>query len=252
MAVNQFSGMVALVTGAGSGIGEACARAFSERGARVVLADFNMPAAEGVAKSIAASGGTASTVKVDVGDPASVEAMVQFAVKTYGGLDVAVNNAGIGGEANPVGAYSLESWHKVIQVNLNGVFYCMRQEIPAMITRGGGAIVNMASVLGSVGFAGSSAYVAAKHGVVGLTKSAALEYATQGVRVNSVGPGFISTPLIASNMDAAAQTGIANLHATKRLGTAAEVAALVCFLASKDASFITGSYHLVDGGYTAQ
>jgi NAD(P)-dependent dehydrogenase (short-subunit alcohol dehydrogenase family) len=140
----------------------------------------------------------------------------------------------------------------VISVNLNGVFYCMRYEIPAMVARGGGAIVNMASVLGSVGFANSAAYVAAKHGVVGLTKAAALEYGTQGVRVTAVGPGFIITPLLSANLDEAAQRAIGDLHAMKRMGTAEEVAALVVFLASDAASFITGSYHVVDGGYTAQ
>ena len=178
--------------------------------------------------------------------------MVRFALETYGRLDVAVNNAGIGGEAKLTGEYSIESWNRVIDVNLNGVFYGMRYQIPAMLQSGGGAIVNMASILGSVGFATSSAYVAAKHGVLGLTKSAAIEYATQGIRVTCVGPGFISTPLIASNMDDAAQKAISDLHAMKRLGKPEEVAALVCFLASDAASFITGSYHVVDGGYTAQ
>src|SRR5690606_13767760 len=129
--------------------------------------------------------------------------MVRFTMDTYGRLDVAVNNAGIGGDASPAGEYSIESWNRVIDVNLNGVFYGMRYEIPAMLQGGGGAIINMASILGSVGFATSSAYVAAKHGVVGLTKSAAIEYGTQGIRVTSVGPGFISTPLIDANLDEA-------------------------------------------------
>jgi NAD(P)-dependent dehydrogenase (short-subunit alcohol dehydrogenase family) len=247
----DFDGKVAIVTGGGSGIGEACVREFLARGARVVVADFNLPAAERIAAE-AGSNDKAAAVKVDVADPPSVEAMVRFAVDTFGRLDVAVNNAGIGGEAHPTGEYSIESWNRVIDVNLNGVFYGMRYQIPAMLQSGGGAIVNMASILGSVGFATSSAYVAAKHGVVGLTKSAAIEYGTQGIRVTSVGPGFIATPLIASNMDDAAQKAIGDLHAMKRLGQAEEVAALVCFLASDAASFITGSYHVVDGGYTAQ
>jgi NAD(P)-dependent dehydrogenase (short-subunit alcohol dehydrogenase family) len=248
----DFSGKVSLVTGAGSGIGEACARELAARRSQVVVADLNLSAAEDVAEEICGSGGDAAAVQADVADPASVDSMVQFTVERYGRLNVAINNAGIGGESNPTGEYSLESWNRVIAINLNGVFYCMRYEIPTMLQTGGGAIVNMASILGSVGFAQSSAYVAAKHGVVGLTKSAAIEYATQGIRVTSVGPGFITTPLIAGNLDVAAQQAISGLHAMKRMGKAEEVATLVCFLASDAASFITGSYHVVDGGYTAQ
>ena len=248
----DFSGKIALVTGAASGIGEACAQEFAARGAQVVIADLKADAARRACDAIEQAGGQAAAVEVNVADPGSVEQMVRFAVDTYGGLDIAVNNAGIGGEANPTGAYSIEGWRKVIDINLNGVFYGMRYEIPAMLLRGGGAIVNMASILGMVGFASSAAYVAAKHGVVGLTKSAAIEYATQGIRVTAVGPGFITTPLISSNLDEQTQQGIAQLHAMKRMGTPEEVAALVCFLASDAASFITGSYHVVDGGYTAQ
>jgi NAD(P)-dependent dehydrogenase (short-subunit alcohol dehydrogenase family) len=244
----DFSGKVALVTGGASGIGEACVQAFANRGARVVVADLNQSSAQRVAEAI---GSNAAACEVDVADPASVEAMVGFAVERFGQLDVAVNNAGIGGEQNPTGSYSIEGWRKVIDVNLLGVFYCMRYEIPAMTERGG-AIVNMASILGSVGFANSGAYVAAKHGVLGLTKSAAIEYATQGIRVNSIGPGFISTPLLDNNLDEATQRAIAGMHPVKRMGKSEEVASLVCFLASDAASFITGSYHLVDGGYTAQ
>jgi NAD(P)-dependent dehydrogenase (short-subunit alcohol dehydrogenase family) len=252
VANNGFEGKVAIVTGGGSGIGEACVMELASRGASVVVADYNEQGAARVAGEVTGADGRAAAFKVDVADPAGVEAMVKFALDTYGRLDVAVNNAGIGGEAKPTAEYSFESWRQVIDVNLNGVFYCMRAEIPAMIQAGGGSIINMASILGSVGFAMSNAYVTAKHGVVGMTKTAALEYATQGIRVNSVGPGFIHTPLIDTHLDGAAQRAISGMHAMKRMGKPEEVAALVCFLASDDASFITGSYHLVDGGYTAQ
>jgi NAD(P)-dependent dehydrogenase (short-subunit alcohol dehydrogenase family) len=211
----QFAGKTALVTGAGSGIGEAIATALASRGARVVVADINREAAERVVAAIRGGGATAEAVAANVADPGSVEAMVAFTVDTYGGLDVAVNNAGIGGEQNPTGQYSPEGWRRVIDINLTGVFYCLRYEIPAMLARGGGAIVNMASILGWVGFAGSGAYVAAKHGVLGLTQAAAIEYATQGLRINSIGPGFITTPLIAASLDRAAQQAIGDLHPRK-------------------------------------
>ncbi len=248
----DFSGKVAIVTGGGSGIGEACARTLGLSGASVVVADFDEMGGSRVADAINSEGGTAAFFNVDVSDASAVEAMVAFAVDTFGRLDVAVNNAGIGGASAPVGEYPVEAWKQVTGVNLDGVFYGLRYEIPAMLASGGGSIVNVASILGSVAFANAPAYVAAKHGVVGLTKTAAVEYATQGIRVNSVGPGFIETPLLSKNLDDSMLAGIAAMHPVQRLGQSQEVADLVAFLCSDAASFCTGAYYLVDGGYTAQ
>jgi NAD(P)-dependent dehydrogenase (short-subunit alcohol dehydrogenase family) len=249
---HEFAGKVALVTGAASGIGEACALALAEGGARLVLADVDIKGLERVVATITASGGRAVSQSTDVADPAAMDAVVALATRTYGGLHLAINNAGIGGPAAKVGDYPLDGWARVIAVNLDSVFYGLRYEIPAIIASGGGAIVNMASILGSVGFANAPAYVAAKHGVVGLTKAAAIDHAKDGVRINAVGPGFIDTPLLSKNLDASALAGIAALHPVGRLGRSEEVAALTLFLLSDAASFITGSYHLVDGGYVAQ
>jgi NAD(P)-dependent dehydrogenase (short-subunit alcohol dehydrogenase family) len=248
----DFNGKTAIVTGAASGIGAAIARDLARYGATVVLADMDEAGMSSVIAEIETSGGKALSHTTDTSDAANVADLVAYAVAQTGGLHLLVNNAGISGPAEQVGEYPLDGWQKVIDVNRNGVFYGLRYAIPEMVKGGGGAIVNMASILGSVGFATASAYVAAKHGVVGLTKVAAMEYAKAGVRVNSVGPGFIGTPLLEKNLDEAALDGIAGMHPIGRLGTAEEVSALVCFLLSDQASFITGSYHLVDGGFTAQ
>lgn len=248
----DFEGRSIIVTGGGSGIGEATAKLLARRGARVLVADLSADHAEKVAAGIEKEGGRARSFAVDVTDYAAVEKMVAEAVSTFGALDGAVNNAGIGGESNPTGAYSLESWRKVIEVNLNSVFYSMKAELEVMEKQGKGAIVNMASILGTNGFANSPAYVAAKHGVVGLTKSAALEYSPKGIRINAVGPGFIKTPLIDANLDEATQDFLVSKHPIGRLGTSEEVAEITAFLLSDAASFVTGSYHLVDGGYSAQ
>ncbi|EYD74542.1 3-oxoacyl-[acyl-carrier protein] reductase [Rubellimicrobium mesophilum DSM 19309] len=245
---HDFSGQTAIVTGAASGIGLAIARDLAAQGARVVFSDLKE---DSLARAVQGLDGALTHV-TDVADAAQVEALVNFAVERTGGLHLMVNNAGIGGPAAVVGEYPVDGWRKVIDINLNGVFHGMRYALPAIERSGGGAIVNIASILGSVGFAQSAAYVAAKHGVVGLTKSAALEYGTRGVRINAVGPGFIRTPLLDQNLDQPTMDYLASIHAMKRMGTAEEVSALTCFLLSKEASFITGSYHLVDGGYTAQ
>lgn len=248
----DFTGKTAIVTGAASGIGAAIAQTLAAGGASVVLADIDLSGAQQIAAAITAKGGKAMATETNVADAIEVEALVETAKRSYGGLHLAVNNAGIGGPSAPTGEYPLDGWHKVIDTNLHSVFYGMRYQIPAILASGGGAIVNMSSILGSVGFANAPAYVAAKHALLGLTKAAAIEYGQQNVRINAVGPGFIDTPLLSKNLDEAALTYVRSLHPMGRLGTSEEVAALTAFLLSGEASFITGSYHLVDGGYVAR
>jgi NAD(P)-dependent dehydrogenase (short-subunit alcohol dehydrogenase family) len=248
-----LDGKVALVTGGGSGIGRAACHLYAREGAKVMVADLDEKGADETVRAVQELGGRASFVRTDVSNPSDCQAMVDSTLETYGRLDCAFNNAGIGGEANLTADYSIEGWQKVIAINLSGVFYCMKYEIPAILKAGGGAIVNMASILGEVGFAQSPAYVAAKHGVVGLTKNAAIEYSKQGLRINSVGPGFIHTPLIAGlEQDTQTLDQLISLHPMGRLGRPEEVAELVIWLSSEKASFITGAYHEIDGGYLAR
>jgi NAD(P)-dependent dehydrogenase (short-subunit alcohol dehydrogenase family) len=220
-------------------------------GASVVVSDIDEAGAQETLKMITAGGGTAHFVRADTSKPGDHETLVGETVKRFGALHIAVNNAGIGGPSAPTGEYPLDGWDKVIAINLSGVFYGMRCQIPAMKAAGGGSIVNMSSILGQVGFRNAPAYVSAKHGVVGLTKNAAIEHAGDNIRVNSVGPGFIRTPLL-DNMGEEALKAIAAMHPMNRLGTVTEVADLVLWLASGRASFVTGAYFAVDGGYLAQ
>jgi NAD(P)-dependent dehydrogenase (short-subunit alcohol dehydrogenase family) len=250
-----FEGKVALITGAGSGIGREAALGFARGGAKIVVSDVDEAGGAETVAMVANAGSEAVFVRADVSKAEEVEAAVAAAVDAFGGLHIVVNNAGIGGEANLTGDYSLDDWHKVIDINLNGVFYGMRYGIPAILASGGGSVVNVSSILGLVGWSTAPAYVAAKHGVSGLTKAAATEYAQQGIRVNSVHPGFIETPLLTKTGITPGTDGynfIASKHAMNRLGTADEVANLIVWLASDEASFVTGSNMTVDGGYTCQ
>lgn len=241
---------VALVTGAGSGIGLAIAHAYAKEGAKVIISDINEEHGKKAVEDLKAKGGEAAFVKADTANPEEVEALVKKTVEIYGRLDIACNNAGIGGEQAETGDYSLDGWRKVLSINLDGVFYGCKYELEQMEKNGGGIIVNMASIHGMVAAPLSSAYTAAKHGVVGLTKNIGAEYGQKNIRCNAVGPAYIDTPLLES-LSGDMKNALIAKHPMGRLGKAEEVAELVLFLSSEKSSFMTGGYYLVDGGYTA-
>ncbi len=243
---------VAIITGAGSGIGKAISLLYASEGAKVVVSDISEKGGNETVSEIKAKSGDALFVKADTSNAEDSKNLVEQAVKQFGGLHIAVNNAGIGGPLASAGEYPIDGWDKVIAINLSGVFYGIRYQIPAMLKSGGGSIVNVASILGKVGTKGSPAYVAAKHGVIGLTEAAAVEYADKKIRVNSIGPGYILTPLLTNSLDDAAMKALVGLHPIGRLGTSEEVAELALWLNSDKASFVTGAYYNVDGGYLAQ
>jgi NAD(P)-dependent dehydrogenase (short-subunit alcohol dehydrogenase family) len=247
----DFEDRVALVTGGGSGIGAAVAAMLAARGAEVVVSDVDIEAARRTSARIADAGGAARAVQLDVTRAEQVEQVLADIGARHGGLDLAVNSAGISLAVGPTDSYPLADWHRVIDINLNGLFYCLRFELAQMLRLSKGAIVNLASIAGVNGIAGVPAYVASKHAVVGLTKSCALEYATQGIRINAVAPGYVDTPLLAGRSPDTLQR-IADMHPMARMAQADEIAEVVCFLLSGRASFVTGSVHLVDGGYSSR
>ncbi len=244
---------VAIVTGGASGIGRAIALAMAREGAKVVVSDLDEAGGRETERQVAVEGGEAIFAKGDVAVPADMADLVRQAVDRFGSLHVACNNAGVGGETVPTADYPVDEWNRVLGINLSGVFYGMKYQIPAMLEAGGGAIVNVASILGAVAFPTAPAYTAAKHGVVGLTQAAALEYSGRGLRINAVGPGFIHTPMIGKlEADKAVNDMLVAAHPIGRLGRPEEVAELVVWLATERASFVTGAYYPVDGGYLAR
>jgi NAD(P)-dependent dehydrogenase (short-subunit alcohol dehydrogenase family) len=250
--MKRFKDKIVLITGGASGIGRATAEAFLEEKARVIVTDLDNNKGKQLMSELGTRG-EIEFMKLDVSKVEEHEKVVRNIVKKYGKLDIAFNNAGIGGAMKRIHEYPAEQWSKVISVNLIGVFYGMKYQLQQMIKQeDGGVIINNSSILGKVGFENVSAYVTAKHGVMGLTRAAAIEYSSKGIRINAVNPAFIKTPMIDENLDKEMQKALVNMHPIKRLGEPEEVAKSVLFLASDDATFISGTGLMVDGGYTAQ
>ncbi len=249
--MSLLANKVAFVSGAGSGIGRAVAQAYAREGAKVVVSDINETHGQETVSIIKDAGGEAFFVKADSSKAEDNKKLVEAIVAKYGRLDVACNNAGIGGPAAPTGEYDIEGWDKVVAINLSGVFYACRYQIEQMEKNGGGSIVNIASIHGTVAAPNSCAYTATKHGVVGLTKNIAAEYGQKNIRCNAVGPGYILTPLLENNLDDATMKAVAAKATMNRLGKVEEIADLVAFLSSDKSSFTTGSYVIADGGYTS-
>lgn len=246
-----IEGKVAFVTGGASGIGEVVCRTLGELGAKVAIADRDFEGAVRLSDQLNASGYETLAVELDVRDKSAVEKAVAATVERFGSLNLAVNNAGIATPRGLLHEQSTDGWDLCMAVNLTGVFYCMRAEIPAMLDAGGGSIVNLSSICGVIAVNSTAAYTSAKHGVVGLTKTAGLDYAQKGIRVNAVAPGYVDTPLLASR-SIEERSEIAQRHPMQRMATPQEITNMIVFLLSDASGFVTGSVHLADGGYTAR